>query len=460
MNKLETKDKLIKFCQGLHKEGLLSNEELKECHSAFNKRSVGLSRIGNLPKINDNLENYGMSKDQSLQSDKLLLGMNKEIICRIVSHQTQRTKDDESKKVKLTLFSSMETDITANNLYIKNIENTGDSNNDYFNDKLVSNITFKLTKTDNGLYTIKNLYSNELVRVEMDKRVKINATNQTNNSLFNIKLIGKYVKFESNVFPGYFLSASNPLKVIEGSSPLQNWNLEIIENDNENLDISNNNEYTASYTRQLVEEYLKNYEISRIDYLMNSAQIKYIEILQNRIKNIVSRNGIMIKYIEDRINNGEIKIPNEQLMKIKSNMYEEVINNEIELLEVEKNLLKEKLNNNKLKNDFNKNNIVNIVKLLNDAIQEKKLELATLNQFIDKVNNETKKLNHKDNEISNIITLKEEIFDKSTHNNTIIEKQYQQNILNFRIILGLYIILSGFAIFLSYKLYKKIKKEL
>jgi uncharacterized FlgJ-related protein len=79
---------------------------------------------------------------------------------------------------------------------------------------------------------------------------------------------------------------------------------------------------------------MKKYESSRIDYLLNSAKIKYIEILQKRIKSMVAKKGILIEYLRDRVANGEIKLSTEDLMIIEANIYEEVVNNEIQTIRI------------------------------------------------------------------------------------------------------------------------------
>jgi hypothetical protein len=459
MNRQETKEKLIKFCEGLNAEGLLSNKELKECRASFDASTSSISKIGNIPKINDNLSNYGMSKDQSISADKLMLGSNKNTLARIVIYKNKRDKNGVSKKTKMTLFSTIESDTSAKLLYIKELEGIEDANNDNFDDKIVNNITFRLTKNDKGQYTIRNVFSNELLKVEMDKKIVLEGTNETPNALFNIKNVGRYIKFESITFPGYFINASNPLKVVEGSIPTQNWQLELIDDNDDNLE-SGDAEYSAEHTRQLVNNYMKKYESSRIDYLLNSATIKYIEILQKRIKSMVAKKGILIEYLRDRVANGEIKLSKEDLMIIEANIYEEIVNNEIQQLEMKKTMLRDNRYINKNSTSSNYNAIIDIYKLLNEAIENKKVELNTLNKLMDKVNVESKKLNMDDKEISSILEIKEDIYERSSHNNNIIEMQQKQELLNFRLFIGIFIVALIFGAYCGFKLLNRIKTEM
>jgi hypothetical protein len=462
MNRQETKEKLIKFCEGLNAEGLLSNEELKECRVSFDAVDTSISKIGNIPKINDNLSNYGMSKDQAMSADKLILGSNKNTLARIVIYKNKRDKDGISKKTKMTLYSTIESDTSAKLLYIKELEGIEDSNNDNFDDKIANNITFRLTKNDKGQYTIRNVFSNELLKVQMDKKILLDGTNETPNALFNIKNVGRYIKFESTAFPGYYINASNPLKVVEGSIPTQNWQLELIDDNDDTLEggSDNNNEYSAEHTRQLVNNYMKKYESSRIDYLLNSATIKYIEILQKRIKSMVAKKGILIEYLRDRVANGEIKLSKEDLMIIEANIYEEVVNNEIQQLEMKKELIGDKQFNDKSNTSSNYNAIIDVYKLLDEAIENKKVELDTLNKLMDKVNVESKKLNMDDKEISSVLEVKEDIHERSSHNNKIIELQHKQEIMNFRLFIGVFVVSLIFGAYSGFKLFNRIKAEM
>lgn len=461
MNRQETKEKLIKFCEGLNKEGLLSNEELKSCRASFDASTASIAKIGNIPKINDNLSNYGMSKDQAMSADKLVLGTNKNTLARIVIYKNKRNKDGVSKKTKMTLFSTIESDTSAKLLYIKELEGNDNSNNDTFDDKIINNITFRITKNDRGQYTIRNIFSNELLKVKMDKNIMLDGTNETPNALFNIKNVGKYIKFESVSFPGYYINASNPLKVIDGSIPTQNWQLELIDDNDDSIEGStNNSEYSAEHTRQLVNNYMKKYEVNRIDFLLNSAKIKYINILQNRIKSMVSKKGILIEYLRDRVANGEIRLSKEDLMIIEANIYEEILNNEIEQLEVKKVTIDDNKYINKTNISSNYNAIITIYKLLDEAIENKKVELNTLNKLMDKVNVESKKLNMDEQEISSVLEIKEDIYDRSSHNNNIIEMQQTQEMINFRLFIGIFIVALIFGAYGGLKLLNRIKAEI
>lgn len=460
MNRQETKEKLISFCEGLHKEGLISNQDLKECRTAFNNTTSNLEKIGNIPLLNDNLKNYGMSKDQAINTDIVVLGTKKNILTRIVIYKNKRNRDGPSKKVKQTLYSTLETDTSANLLYVKELEGSDNLLNDKFDEKLVQNITFKLTKKDNGQYTIRNAYTNELLKVQMDKKVKMDGINETPSSLFNIKMVGRFVKFESATFPGYYINAQNPLSIVEGSIPTQNWQLEIIDEQSDEKENVNPAVYVAEQTRQLVNNYMQNYEVARMEYLLNKGKIKYIDILINRIKNIVGKNGILMKYMTDRVYNGELDMTKEDLMKIEASMSEEVINNEIERLENKKIDIGELASDELDKTMYNDDAIEKIYTLLDEAIESKKVELETLNKLMDKVNIETKSLNSKDDAITKQLDSKEDIFERSTHNNKIIEKQYANTVMNYRLFIGLFIVTICAIIYLVFKLVNRAKISL
>ena len=459
MNKEETKTKLIKFCKGLHKEGLINNEELKHCHTSFDNMNPNtLQNITKLPIINDNLQNFGMSIDQSINQDKLIIGNNKKIQCRLLSNQNKRNKDGSSSKVKMTLYSTMETSKSANNLFIKHLEGENLINNN--DNSIIQNITFELEKNNQGLYTIKNLFSNEYIKVNMDKSVITEGNNKTNNSLFKIINHNNLYKFESHVFPGYYLNAQNPIKVTEGNINTQNWEIEIIKND-ENLNDNNDDNvaFNAGYTRQLISNYLDTFELNRFDYILMNAKLKFIDLLKKKTILVIANNGLILEYLRERVKNNEIDLTKSQLMKIAANLKNEIINNEIVMLDDQKEIIQNK--SSQLINDMNSNTntLFEINNLIDTAIEEKNIQLATLNQLLNKVNSETKYLNHQDKNFTEILNHKLDISFRSTHNNKIIEQLWNQNNINFWLYIFLFIGLSLIIIFLTYKLLNKIKKE-
>jgi hypothetical protein len=461
MNKEETKNKLISFCEGLHKEGLLTNEELKNCYVAFEKKSYNssLKKIGNIPSLNNNLKNYGMNEEQSMKLDNILIGNNNIIKCNINIYKTIINDKEESERKKYTLYTSLETNTTAKYLYIKDLEGQDNPENDNYNDKILENIIFKITKTNKNLYTIRNFYTNELIKCQMDKSIKLDGTNQTDNALFKLYQHDKYVRFESYTFPNFFLTGNNPLNLTEGSINSQYWKLDIIDDNNTEL-IDNDDEYNANYTRQLIKNYITTYELDRAEYNLQVAKLKYLEILKKKILNIVKKNGIISNYLRSRIRNKEINITENQMRNLEANIYSEVKNNEIVMINDNIDQINIMLKNSNSKMNNKITELLEINKLIDDAIEEKKTELTSLNQLLDKVNNETKNLNSKFTLLNNNINTKTEINEKSTINNSIIDKQYNQEIINYRLIIIIFVITVIGIIFLSFKLLAKIKKEL
>ena len=463
MNKEETKEKLLKFCQGLHNEGLLSNEELKECSLTFNNTSQLSDLKSVIPQLNDNLKNFGMSPEQSLEQDILTLGNNNIINCRLVSYQYSRNRDEENKKEKLTLFSTVETDTTSRTLYLKKLNNLDDKHNSNYDNQILENIIFKLEKNNQGLYTIRNTSSNELLKVNLDKHVIIDGTNHTDNALFNIVNYGNgnsnSFRIESHVFPGFYLNAENPLTITDGSRATHNWKIEIINNEDD-LEKINDDTFNASYTRQLINNYLTNYEAGRFNYILMNAKIKFIDLLKARVRNIVSNNGSIMNYLRNRVRNKELDLSESKLMILSANINNEIVNNELEILNHIQTLIK--ADNKDIIHDINSNTntIIKINKLIDTAIESKKTELATLNQLLDKINDETRNLNEKDAQIKVVLETKEDLEERSTHNNNTINNLIKQENINYKVIIGLYVFVGVMILYLGYKLYNKIQKEL
>jgi hypothetical protein len=81
---------------------------------------------------------------------------------------------------------------------------------------------------------------------------------------------------------------------------------------------------------------------------------------------------------------------------------------------------------------------------------------------MDKVNVESKKLNMDDKDIStDVLDVKEKIYDtRSSHNNKMVEMQYSQSVIDFRLFIGLFVVSLIFGAYTGFKLFNRIKKEL
>lgn len=455
----ETENKLIKFCEGLFREDLLSQEDLEKCRISFNVNDASNSLNNGIDNIllTNNHKNYGMSPDQSFNNTDLILQNNKYIECRLVNYQRKSIDRENIERIKYTLYSTSETDKTLKYLYIKNMEDLSSITD---NEKIMKNITFKIEKVNVDDYVIMNYHTGELLKCNLDKRVILDGLNKTDSSYFKLHKQNKSFRFESKVFPNHFIDASNPIYVSQGSRPTQFWKLEIISKEEDKLS-NNTDNLNADITRNLINKFIKNYSYSRMDYMIIQAKIKYIDLLQQKTRSILNREGVIIEYIRNRIDNGELKLNEKEVMDIESSIYSEVINNEIIALENEKNDLK--LQANKINNTILINNIKNVDKindLIDKAIENTKTQLETLNDILDKVNNETKLLVESDTIIKDNINKKKSLNEKSDINTELVNIQNKSQTHNYRILIFILLCIICLIIYLVFTLINKIQLEL
>lgn len=455
----ETETKLIKFCEGLFREDLLSQDDLKKCRISFNVNDTSNSLNNDIDNVllTDNNKNYGMSPDQAFNNTDLILQNNKYIECRLVNYQRKAIDRENIERIKYTLYSTSETDKTLKYLYIKNIDDITSATD---NEKIMKNITFKIEKVNTNDYVIMNYNTGELLKCNLDKRVILDGLNKTDSSYFKLHKQNKSFRFESKVFPNHFIDASNPIYVSQGRRPTQFWKMEIISKEEDELNNNNKNDLNADITRNLINRFIKNYSYSRMDYMIIQAKIKYIELLQQKTRSVLNREGVIIEYIRNRIDNGELNLNEKEVMDIESSIYSEVINNEVLALENEKNDLK--LQARKINGSILMNNIKNVDKindLIDKAIENTKTQLETLNDILDKVNNETKLLVETDTIIKNKIDKKQSLNEKSDRNTELVNIQNKTQTYNYRTLIFILLCIICLIIYLSFTLTNKIQLE-
>lgn len=463
MNVYEIETKLIKFCEGLFRENLLSQEELKQCRIAFKNNDTTdiQTEFKASDIINNDLKNYGMSEDQAFNNIDIIFSKNKYIICKLINYQIKSLNREDSKRIKYTLFSTEETDTTKQYLYIKNLQDLDNQNNTNYNDKLVKNITFRIEKIDSTNYVIMNYFTGQLLKATKDKKIILDSTTKTEDNYFKINKNNKYYRFESTKYPNHYIDASNPIKLTEGSRNTQNWKLDIIsDTNNDELDKQSNTTFSAITTRSLIDKFLKEYNNARLNYMFTNAKIKFIEILQNKTKDVLSRNGLIMEYIRNRVNNGNLKLNEEQIMKLEANIYNEVVNNEIELLEQLKTELK--INAQKINAELiagNISNVFSINNIIDKAINKTKTQLNTLNDILDKVNSESRILNSTNIQLNQKIAKQTDLNDRSSINNKLIDTIKSKQNIDYKILTGLSIVISIMIIYLLFKVINKKRLE-
>jgi hypothetical protein len=191
-----------------------------------------------------------------------------------------------------------------------------------------------------------------------------------------------------------------------------------------------------------------------------NAKIKFIELLQEKSKNILSKNGLIIENIRSRVDDGELNLSEEQIMRIESSIYSEVVNNELEALEKHKidlQLQAQQINGSIINDNIEE--VYAIDAIIKKSIEKTKTQINTLNDILDKINSESKYLTSTSDKLDKTIEKQNTLNDRSDTNSKLIEKQNNRNILDFRIFIGLIITICILSLYLGFKLINKYKKE-
>jgi len=462
MNVQETENKLIKFCEGLFRENLISQEDLKKCHIAFKQNNTSnLEDVTNTNTVlNNDLKNYGMHEDQSFNNINLMFSQNKFIVCKLHNFQRKSINREESKRIKFTLYSTKETNTTMQYLYIKNLDDLDNKDNTNYDDKLVKNITFKLEKVSANEYIIINYFTGELLTVTDDKKLILTKNNKSELTLFKLHNHDKHYRFESIKYPNNYISASNPISLTTDSSPTQYWKIELISKEDDELDKLSSTSFNATNTRALIQKFIKEYTNTRLKFMIINAKIKYIEILQSKAKDTLGRSGLIMEYIRSRVNNNELKLTEQQILRLEASIYNEFINNEIEHLENTKNNLRveaQKINGSLIVGNINRVKTIN--NTIDKAIENTKSQLETLNEILDKVNSESRNLYTTSTQLNKHINKQSDLNFRSNKNTELITSVNKKNNTDYYVYISLMVIITCFIIYLSYKLVNKYKVE-
>lgn len=452
-----TKKKVVSWCEGLEKEGVISKDDLDRCYKSFVSFGTDLS-VQRHPEAKTNKKHsFGMNKLQGAGSLGDDLTKKKYIQCFLKTKYGFTKTDSTGEVVSEEEFR---------HLTIRNgITNKKEVKTELFlasdKEKDIVLSRFVIALQDNGYYTLMNYGTGNYIKTESNKSISIDTNNITDGTYFTMKTKGKYNVFIPRVLPEYKLTPDvNKLKLTDGIRQEHNWLIDVLP-DEEEIDMSEDsiNTITIKDTiRKLIAKIMK----TRYEYYTYLAQIEFLKLLENKIRNIVKPSGdVMADFYtrRDDATSDERKVLTEQLINsIGFSIKDELENNElanindvINDLIIEAQKFKSE-NLTKSDNELNK-----LIRMLNEQIEENKRILEQQTGLISFYNKEQKILNTKNKKITgelqdynNKELVNTKNYDIITDKSTNIKYEYYYYIA----IIIFTIILAGFY---GYKLYYRIK---
>jgi len=470
MDYQETKAKVLKLCDNLAAQGLMSKAELAECQKAYVQ--VGTASDSTLPEAKTSSEHsFGMLGEQGRNPLGQDLTRKKQFKAYIRSSQGIRTTDRAGDKTvrsgDTALDDGSDGGDSARYLSVRNggilnmesltpaelINQPADSNGGMRN-------VFTVQMQANGHYSIMHDATGNYVKVGAAGGDGANVVADTNNltESANWKLItksvGKVYAFESVARPGFYLTAGIPVTITKGQSPAQNWTLDRLSDE---LDSETaQSEFEASNGRTLANKLLADVAEIRLRYYSILAKIGFLEMLRNKILNMTKRDGDIMSYYYDLRANRSIQMSDELLQSISVSVDSEIRNREILKLDDEIRELaleSERLEGTELADSSRTVQKLNGV--IDRLINDKKNQIASVNLIMEKINAKQLDLNEEED---NVVSRQKYQATKGVVNNVNTQisdmksRDYQKE---YWFLIGLYV-LTGIAIlFFAVKLYRR-----
>ncbi len=449
-----TKEKVLKLCDKLAMEGILTKEEHETCQRSY--VSVGTDVERSFPESQTSAEySFGMLGDQGTTDIGQDITKKRYIKAFIRSTQGIRTTDragaetapQEDKNRYLAVrdeSSILYMESMSPSELLTRADGTG------------NNMVFTIRLEPNNYYSIQNDARGNYIKAGQENAVLADTNNLTENAYWKLvtKIPGKIYCFESVNKPGQWLTAGIPVGLSAGKSADQNWSIEPL--DDAHAAEKDKAEFEASRGRAMADKVISSVFAIRLKYYFILAKLEFLTVLRDKILNMVKPDGSIMSYYYDMRANREIQMSDELLNSISVSIDSEVRNREILLLEDEMRKLileSEKLEGTELSNA--NTTIAKLMAIIDRLIAEKKNQIASVNLLMERINGKQVALNQEEDK-----TNKRRDFQntKGTVNNvnTVISAQktqaYQTEYWGLIVLYVIVIMCIGFG---SYKLYKK-----
>lgn len=440
MDYQETKQKVLKLCDNLNKEGLLTEAELENCRRSFTFEGQDIDlELYKFAKTSKEFS-FGMNDNQGVDVLYADLTKNKIIKCFLASGD---------KKMYLSIRPGI-----PNELYMAPNEITEDTQS-----YILFVIELQNIGKYAGTYTLMNAGTGNYIEVNQDKTISANSNVINDNCYFKLAQSGPsqfLYTFESAKYPGRYLIADNPV-AISNNGP-KYWAIERISPDTE---IITDGALKKDEAAGLVNDLLAKINASKLNYYTVLAQIEFLTIVKNKMLNLVKSQGDIMNYYFDKKDNRELNISEDLLKYIQFSINNELRSREgsqIDDLIDELTVEAERIRGEEY--DAANEKGLKLKQLIDKQIESKKAQLAALNQMIESISARQMDLNSKQDLIDNkrgILKNKKEIIEENYDLALMNDKDYK---IEYYYTIAAGIVLLACVGFFGYKLWQRFSKEI
>lgn len=458
MDYQETKAKVLKLCDNLAAQGLISKTELAECQRAYVQ--IGSAADGTLPEAKTSAEHsFGMLGEQGRNPLGQDLTRKKQFKAYIRSSQGIRSTDragdtalDDGDSARYLSVRNggvlyMET-LTPAQLINQPADSSGGMRQ-----------IFTVQMQANGHYSIMNDATGNYVKVggvTSDGVATADTNNLTESAYWKLitKSVGKVYSFESVARPGFYLTAGIPVTITKGKSPDQNWTLDRLSDELESETAQA--EFEASNGRTLANKLLADVAEIRLRYYAILAKIGFLEMLRNKMLNMTKRDGDIMSYYYDLRANRSIQVSDELLQSISVSVDSEIRQREILKLDDEIRELaleSERLEGTELAESGRTVQKLNGV--IDRLINDKKNQIAAVNLIMEKINAKQMDLNEEEDAVDKRQKYQTTKGIVNTVNTQISDMKSRDYQTEYWFLIGLYVLTGMAILFFAVKLYNR-----
>ena len=460
MDYTETKAKVLKLCDNLAAQGLMSKEDVIACQKSYVQ--IGASADdGTFPEAKTSSEHsFGMIGEQGRNAIGQDIARKKQFKAYIRSSQGIRVTDragdqalDDGSAVTGRYLSVRNGGV----LYMETLTPAELINQPADSSHGMRQV-FTVQMQTNGHYSIMNDSNGNYVKLgpSADGMVVADTNNLTESAYWKLitKSVGKVYSFESVARPNHYLTAGIPVTITKDQSPAQNWTLDRLsdELDSESAIA----EFEASNGRTLANKLLSDVAEIRLRYYAILDKIGFLEMLRNKILNMTKRDGDIMSYYYDLRANRSIQISDELLQSISVSVDSEIRNREILKLEDEIRELaleSERLEGTELAETSR------TVQKLNGVIDrlsnDKKNQIAAVNLILERINARQMDLNIEEDSMNKRQKFQSTKGVVNNVNMSISDMKSRDYQTEYWFIIGLYVLTGMAILFFAVKLYRR-----
>ena len=456
VNYKQTREKLLKFCDNLFNNGVISEEDYKKCKTSFT--NFGSIITGEYPEPGTNKKfSFGMSKNQGINDFDMDLTVQQQMRCIIKTkfgftlnqQQIEKNKKDGRMNEKI-LFSEDESNTLS--LSDMSTEQLMQSDN-------AKNIVFLVQRQSNNYYTIQNEATENYIKVSSNPEYKnyleIDTNNITDSAYFEMKKKGKYYTFTSMIKPGYKITSDTPIKLSNGSRAEHNWTIQML---NDSLLEGDNEFEITKNSMNVVTKIINELRDASFEYYKILSLIKFNRKLHKKISE-VTRNSELYDAIQKNINVEDNMDLFDEMNRIRIDNIDNVQAFVLDNLDKEREKLIEQrkyvLTTSVLPKRYK---LSQLDEILDKFITKKKIQIKDINILFRSIVGKHKNISVKQNVYDQKIDELNNSSEINHKNLQKVKKNLKYRNLKFYITIILYISLIICILFFGYKLYKEIMK--